>query len=308
VSKIRLALVGLGKIARDQHLPAIAADDRFELVAVVSRNADLDGVSHFTTLADLLASDVAVDAVSLCTPPQPRHALAHRALAAGKSVMLEKPPGATLSEVEDLRLTAAARGLTLQTTWHSRYAQGVAPARGWLADKTIKSVRIDWREDVRVWHPGQAWIWEAGGLGVFDPGINALSIATAILPRPFFLTAATLHVPENCQSPIQAELDFVDAAGAPVRAEFDFLQTGPQSWDIAIETDAGLLKLSHGGAKLFIDGDLVHEGPDAEYAGLYDAFARLVAGAASDVDVSPLRHVADAFLLGRRVVAPAFIE
>ena len=166
---------------------------------------------------------------------------------------------------------------------------------------------------MRVWHPGQDWIWEPGGLGVFDPGINALSIATAVLPRPFFLTSAVLHVPENRQSPIQAELDFVDAAGAPVRAEFDFLQTGPQSWDITVETgddDTGnnVLKLSHGGAKLFIDGDLLHEGPDAEYAGLYDAFARLVADNASDVDVSPLRHVADAFLLGRRVVAPAFIE
>lgn len=82
---IRLGLVGLGKIARDQHLPAIAADERF------------------TTLAELLASDVIVDAVALCTAPQPRHALAHQALAAGKHVMLEKRPGATLSEVEDLR-------------------------------------------------------------------------------------------------------------------------------------------------------------------------------------------------------------
>jgi D-galactose 1-dehydrogenase len=308
LAPIRLALVGLGKIARDQHLPVIAADDRFELAAVVSRNADLDGVPHFATLVELLASDVAFDAVSLCTPPQPRHALAHLALAAGKHVMLEKPPGATLSEVEDLRLTAAERGLTLQTTWHSRYAQGVAPAREWLADKTIKSVRIDWREDVRVWHPGQDWIWEPGGLGVFDPGINALSIATAILPRPFFLTEATLHTPENRQSPIQAELDFVDAAGAPIRAEFDFLQTGPQTWDITVDTGNNVLKLSHGGAKLWIDDVLLREGPDAEYAGLYDAFARLVADATSDVDVSPLRHVADAFLLGRRVVAPAFIE
>jgi len=308
VSKIRLALVGLGKIARDQHLPAIAADDRFELVAIVSRNADLEGVAHFTTLADLLASDVAVDAVSLCTPPQPRHALAHLALAAGKHVMLEKPPGATLSEVEDLRLTAAARGLTLQTTWHSRYAQGVAPARAWLADKIIKSVRIDWREDVRVWHPGQAWIWEAGGLGVFDPGINALSIATAVLPRPFFLTQATLHVPENRQSPIQAQLAFVDTVGVPVTAEFDFLQTGPQSWDIEVDTDGGALRLSHGGARLWIDGALVHEQPEAEYPGLYARFAELIAAGQSDVDVTPLRHVADAFLLGRRVAAPAFIE
>lgn len=305
---VRLALVGLGKIARDQHLPSIAADPRFELVAIVSRNAELDGVARFTALADLLASDVQVDAVALCTPPQPRHALAHLALAAGKHVMLEKPPGATLSEVEDLRQAAAARGLTLQTTWHSRYAVGVEPARQWLAERAVKAVRINWKEDVRVWHPGQDWIWEAGGLGVFDPAINALSIVTRILPRPFFLSKGVLHVPENCQSPIQAELDFRDAAGAPIRAELDFLQTGPQSWDIEVDTDDGQLKLTHGGAKLYIDGQLMQEGPDREYPGLYDAFAKLIADGASDVDVSPLRHVADAFLLSERVAAPAFIE
>lgn len=308
MTPIRLALVGLGKIARDQHLPSITADPRFELVAIVSRNAELDGVAHFTALADLLASDVAIDAVALCTPPQPRHALAHLALAAGKHVMLEKPPGATLSEVEDLRQAAAARGLTLQTTWHSRYAVGVEPAREWLADRAIKAVRINWKEDVRVWHPGQDWIWEAGGLGVFDPAINALSIVTRILPRPFFLSKGVLHVPENRQSPIQAELDFRDAAGAPIRAELDFLQTGPQSWDIEVDTDGGALKLTNGGAKLWIDGQLMQEGPDREYPGLYDAFAKLIADGASDVDVSPLRHVADAFLLSERVVAPAFVE
>jgi len=308
VTPIRLALVGLGKIARDQHLPSIAADPRFELVAVVSRNAELDGVAHFTALADLLASDVAVDAVALCTPPQPRHALAHLALAAGKHVMLEKPPGATLSEVEDLRLAAATHGLTLQTTWHSRYAAGVEPARAWLAERAVKAVRIFWKEDVRVWHPGQDWIWEAGGLGVFDPAINALSIVTRILPRPFFLSRGVLHVPENRQSPIQAELEFRDAANAPIRAELDFLQTGPQSWDIEVDTDDGALKLTNGGAKLWVDDQLIHEGPDREYPGLYDAFAKLIADGASDVDVSPLRHVADAFLLSERVAAPAFVE
>jgi D-galactose 1-dehydrogenase len=305
---IRVALIGLGKIARDQHLPAMAADPRFELVAVVSRHAEQPGLPNFHTFDELLASGVAFDAVALCTPPQVRHGLARQALEAGKHVMLEKPPGATLSEVEDLRQVAEAKGVTLQTTWHSRHAPAVAPAREWLAGKTITAARINWREDVRVWHPGQDWIWEPGGLGVFDPGINALSIATAILPRPFFLTEAILHTPENRQSPIQAELDFVDAAGAPIRAEFDFLQTGPQTWDITVDTGNNVLKLSHGGAKLWIDDVLLREGPDAEYAGLYDAFARLVADATSDVDVSPLRHVADAFLLGRRVVAPAFIE
>ena len=306
MTPIRLALVGLGKIAHDQHRPAIAADPRFELAAVVSRHAGLDGVAHFARLEDLLADGLAIDAVALCTPPQPRHALAHLALAAGKHVMLEKPPGATLSEVEDLRQVAAARGLTLQATWHSRHAAAVEPARAWLAERTVKAVRINWKEDVRVWHPGQDWIWEAGGLGVFDPAINALSIATRVLPRPFFLSRGLLHVPANRQSPIQAELDFRDTAGAPIRVELDFLQTGPQSWDIEVDTDEGALKLTNGGAKLWIDGRLLHEGPDREYPGLYDAFARLIADGASDVDTSPLRHVADAFLLAERRVAPAF--
>ena len=307
-TSIRVALIGLGKIARDQHLPAMAADPRFELVAVVSRHATQDGLPSFHTLDELLAGGVAFDAVALCTPPQVRHGLARQALEAGKHVMLEKPPGATLSEVEDLRQVAQAQGVTLQTTWHSRYAPAVQPARDWLAGKTITAARINWREDVRVWHPGQDWIWEPGGLGVFDPGINALSIATAVLPRPFFLTDATLHVPENRQSPIQAQLAFVDTAGVPVTAEFDFLQTGPQSWDIEIDTDGGALRLSHGGAKLWIDGALVHEQPEAEYPGLYARFAELIAAGESDVDVTPLRHVADAFLLGRRVSAPAFVE
>lgn len=308
MTPVRLALVGLGKIARDQHLPAIAADKRFVLAAVVSRSSGVDGVAHFATLAELLASDVTVDAIALCTPPQPRHALAHQALAAGKHVMLEKPPGATLSEVEDLRQVSVARGLTLQTTWHSRCAAGVQPAREWLAEREVKAVQICWKEDVRVWHPGQTWIWKAGGLGVFDPGINALSIVTAILPRPFFLTRGVLHTPSNLQAPVQAELDFTDAAGAPIRAEFDFLQTGPQSWDIEVDTDDGALKLTNGGAKLWINDDLVFEGPDREYPGLYTEFARLIADRASDVDVSPLRHVADAFLLSERVAAPPFIE
>ena len=36
---IRIAIVGYGKIARDQHVPSIAADPRFELAAVVSPRA-----------------------------------------------------------------------------------------------------------------------------------------------------------------------------------------------------------------------------------------------------------------------------
>ena len=100
---------------------------------------------------------------------------------------------------------------------------------------------------------GQAWIWEPGGLGVFDPGINALSILTRILPRPFFLTRAELSFPRNRAAPIAADLAFSDETGLPIRAEFDWRQTGPQTWDIRIETDAGRLTLGAGGRRLIHD-------------------------------------------------------
>jgi predicted dehydrogenase len=37
---IRIAIVGLGKIARDQHLPAIAGNGAFDLVATVSPDVE----------------------------------------------------------------------------------------------------------------------------------------------------------------------------------------------------------------------------------------------------------------------------
>ena len=51
-----------------------------------------------------------LDAVAICTPPQARHRIARDALSAGKHVMLEKPPAATLSELADLKRLAEREG------------------------------------------------------------------------------------------------------------------------------------------------------------------------------------------------------
>ncbi|BCA62485.1 hypothetical protein HMP09_1719 [Sphingomonas sp. HMP9] len=303
--RIRLAIIGVGKIARDQHLPAIANDPRFELVAAVSRNAVVDGVANYHDIAELLAAGHDLDAVSLCTPPVGRAAIAMAALDAGLDVMMEKPPAATLSEVARIEAHAIAAGRSLFATWHSREAAGVAPARAWLADREVESVTIAWREDIRRWHPGQDWILEAGGFGVFDPGINALSIATRILPGDWVVHRADLQVPDGRMSPLAADID-VTCGDIPVTAAFDFLHEGPQQWDIVVKTDGGTLKLGMGGAVLDIDGK-VTEATDAEYSGLYAKFASLVGSRSSDVDVTPLRLVADAFLVGRRVIGPAFV-
>src|SRR3954470_11938656 len=142
---IRVAIVGLGKIARDQHIPAIAGTPGIELCAIASRNASLDGVAHFKTLDELLDAAPDVDAVALCTPPQVRRTQAAAALKAGKHVLLEKPPGATVSELTPLIAVARQTGRTLFATWHSRFAPAVEPARNYIANRQIKSVAVEWK-------------------------------------------------------------------------------------------------------------------------------------------------------------------
>lgn len=301
-----LAIVGVGKIARDQHLPAIAGNPGFELVAAASRNAQVDNVRNYSDIGELLGAERELDAVSLCAPPQVRYAQARAALEAGRHVMLEKPPGASVSEVEALRELAKQHQRTLFATWHSRCASAVEPARAWLASRTLRAVHVRWKEDVRRWHPGQQWIWEPGGLGVFDPGINALSIITHILPREVLLRGATLHVPSDCATPIAAELDCIDTDGVPVRAEFDWRHGPVEQWEIDVETTDGLLSISEGGKRLSINGDAVELDAEREYAALYERFHWLIAHGTDDVDVRPLRLVADAFLLGRHVEVEAF--
>jgi D-galactose 1-dehydrogenase len=304
--RIPLALVGIGKIARDQHIPSIADGDDFVVAAGVSRHGKIEGAENFTDFDAFLAARPDIKVVSLCTPPEVRFNMAKSAIAAGRHVLMEKPPATTLGEAEALSELAAKAGVTLFATWHSRFALGVQPARKWLSDKVIQSISIVWKEDVRRWHPGQAWIWEPGGFGVFDPGINALSILTEIVPGHIMVEKSVLEFPENKKQPIAASIAMRTVEGAPVTAEFDWRQEGPQTWDITVQTNAGELRLSKGGSELYIGGEEKASGPDREYAAIYERFAKLIRSRQSDADYQPLRLVADSFLCGERKVVASF--
>ena len=103
MTAIDLAIIGFGKIARDQHRAALDASPVFNLAAVVDPVARPEGLTAYPEIGALLRQSPRVQAVSLCTPPQVRFAVARQALLAGKHVLLEKPPGTTVSEVMTLQ-------------------------------------------------------------------------------------------------------------------------------------------------------------------------------------------------------------
>ena len=306
-----IAIIGVGKVARDEHLPVIAHDPNFRLVGVVSRSgAQVEGAPTFATPAELYAAAPGLDAVAICTPPNVRHRHAREAIDAGKHVLQETPAAPTLAEIRDLTAHAAERGRVVFAASHSQYHRPVEPARLRLLGRRLARVAIEWTEDVRVWHPGQEWIWEDGNFGVFDSGINALSILAKIAPGPVYVKSAELHYPANRDTPIAASLVLVSPAaepGAQLTAAFDWRRSGGQTWRVDIDVvDGPRLSLVDGGAKLLVDGRLEATDPTTEYADVYARFAELLARGESVVDSASSQLVADAFRLGERKIVEPF--
>jgi D-galactose 1-dehydrogenase len=306
----RIGVIGLGKIAQDQHLKVIPKNRDFELSAVVSSRGPYQDIATFKTPSDLFASGIKLDAVSLCMPPRSRCEIARLAIDSDLHLLLERPPSSSVGELEALLNYAKARSRIIYTAWHSQNNAAVDEAQRLLEGKTISKLAVNWKEDVRFWHPGQEWIWEPGGFGVFDPGINAFSILTKIMPTPIYVTESTLYTPSNRSTPIAASVRFKSTAGgnADLVAELDWRQVGEPSWDVTIETTEGTkLLLRKGGTQLFVNGATVIDGPTEEYESIYVNFAKSLKSGESHVDFAPLKIVSDCYMLGRRINTNAFV-
>jgi predicted dehydrogenase len=306
VKPLHIAIEGAGKIAREQHIPAIRNNAAFRLIGCAHCSAPVEGVSNFSTLEEMLAKCADLDAIAICSPPQAHYHAALLALQHGKHVLMEKPPCPTVMQLDHLASVADRVRRTLFQTWHLRHAAAVQSTQRWLMPRTIRGGRIVWKEDVRRWHPGQEWLWQTDGFGVFDAGINALSVLTQVVTEPMIVQSADLYIPANCATPIAGRAR-LSGGEAQFDAEFDFRHTGQTIWDIEIETDRGTARLSAYGNTLAVNqDDIVCDAPDDEYPSMYRRFDHLIAERRSDVDKRPLKLVADIFLVGRHISVQPF--
>ncbi|MCJ8007718.1 Gfo/Idh/MocA family protein [Lederbergia wuyishanensis] len=113
MSKLKVAVVGCGSIARYRHLPEYAANDQVELVAVcdivedrAKEMAEQYGAKAYTDYKTML-DEADVDVVSVCTPNYLHAPVSIDALNAGKHVLCEKPMAT--SEEDALAMIEAAK-------------------------------------------------------------------------------------------------------------------------------------------------------------------------------------------------------
>jgi len=103
---VRIAIVGLGEIARSAHLPALQRNGAVELVALADSDAVRRGAAEtlapsaqlVTSLDEVLELPGGVDGVVLATPPWATTSLAIQAARAGVFVLAEKPVATTVED------------------------------------------------------------------------------------------------------------------------------------------------------------------------------------------------------------------
>ncbi|WP_029603230.1 Gfo/Idh/MocA family protein [Kozakia baliensis] len=308
----RIAIIGMGQIARSQHFPTILADKDFSLTAAVNPVAlpDALDIPLFPNFDALLASDVAVDAIAICTPPVFHYEIARCALKAGLHVLLEKPPTLTVSETLELARIAKEQQRTLFTAWHSKFAAALPMTRSILREHDFSAMSITWQENNEKWHPHANWFWDSVGFGAFDAGINALSIVVSVIDKPIFFKSAELNIQRQRQAPVSAHVAF-SFPDPEMTAEGYFdcgYQGQDETWTIAwtLKNGAKLL-LSEGGAFLQYDGETLFKLPEIgpsslnqEYPAIYRRFSDLISQGISEIDTAPLQLVTDILAYGKR--------
>lgn len=115
---LRVGLVGLGGIARGQHLPGYLLCDNVELAAfcdvdeeMLASMGETYGVSRLTTEYEALVAYEDLDIVDVCTYPNTHHPIAMAAIAEGKHVFCEKPLALTYPLAREMFEAADAAGI-----------------------------------------------------------------------------------------------------------------------------------------------------------------------------------------------------
>ncbi|PZF85331.1 Gfo/Idh/MocA family protein [Jiangella anatolica] len=145
----RIAVAGTGWWSAGHHIPALAAYEGAELVAlcdpVVSRAQTLADRYHVPRVAarldDVLAGG-GVDGVVVATPHATHHELARAALDAGAHVLVEKTMTTTAGDAFDLVTTAEKAGLHLAVGYTYQYAATAEFARETVQEAIGELVQV----------------------------------------------------------------------------------------------------------------------------------------------------------------------
>jgi predicted dehydrogenase len=296
---LKVAVVGCGNIS-SRHVEGYANTGRTSLVGVtdiVAAKAQALAEKYDTTpygdLAELLA-EAEPDLVSVSTPPGSHAEIAIEILAAGKSVLLEKPPVLSLAEMDAVAEAEQASAGSVFVIFQHRHGSGAVRAadlleRGALGTPQVAVCETLWFRPRSYFDPEWrgTWVGEGGG-PTLGHGIHQIDLLLHLLGpwRTISATAVRLDRPVEFEDVSLASVVFESGAVATV---INSLLSPRELSRIRIDTTGGTLEVDH--VYGYSDADWTfYPVPDAARAaklGLDPGVRRTADSAAEAEDVDP---------------------
>jgi predicted dehydrogenase len=236
-TRLRIGLLGCGPIAQTAHLDAIHKARNADLYAICDGAPDLTeriaAIYEPTVVYDDLAAmlaDTRVDAVVIAVADEFHVPLALQVLAAGKSVLIEKPLGTTVEECEALRPLLLGSGLTLQIGNDRRFEPGMMAAQRFVRDELGAVLSMD------------AWYYDSASRYTLQDNLYPVAVEAAHARRP----AADWKLVRDRYLLLTHGAHLVDTArflAGPIAAlnARHHAQRHMHSWSVQVEFETGAL-------------------------------------------------------------------
>jgi predicted dehydrogenase len=305
------AVVGLGKLALEEILPAFSKSRRSKLVALVSGHPDKArkvgaayGIQHIYGYAnfDNLAQNPDIDIVYVVLPNSMHADYTMRALKAGKHVLCEKPMAATVGEAEKMIQAARAAQRKLMIAYRLHYEPFNQKVMQLCADKTlgpIQTIASSNCQDVKA--PNIRLSGELAGGPLGDVGVYSINAARYCTREEPVEVMAVAHTPKDDPRfrEVPASVAFTLRFPSGVLAHCDSSFSSGMSRNLRVHCAKGYIELdpafSYRGLKL-----VTKQGEDmANTATLADHLIEPVDHFAAEMD-----HLSAAILDGGEIRTP----
>jgi len=188
-------VIGIGDITRKRVLPAILAEPRSKLYALLTRDPRkaeaYPGAIAFTDLADAL-SDSKIDAVYVASPVALHADQTIASLGAGKHVLCEKPVALDLAQAESMAEAAAESGKLCGIAYYRRLYPKLIRARQLVREQAIgQPVLVEANYHGWLESPERGWLKDpalAGGGPLYDVGSHRIDACNFLFGKPLRAT------------------------------------------------------------------------------------------------------------------------
>ena len=227
---LKVGIIGAARVAVYAMVAPAAANPRTEVVGIAARDparakefAAAHGIAKTYESYDALIADPEIDLVYVATPPTLHKAVAMKALAAGKHVLVEKPFAANAAEARDI-IAAAKPGRRVFEAFHYRHHA--------LWHRLVEILRSGELGSITAMHaafyvpipktPEEfRWNPSLGGGALMDLGCYPLQWVRVVAGEEPHVVAARMRMVDGVDAETEADLQFPSGATTTIACGMD---------------------------------------------------------------------------------------